>query len=224
MTTSTSTIRAMNDLNHRNSDDINTPKPKILTIPLKDHSLDSKPNSKDFKINNHKNVSLFGIDLSHLTPSCQGLILTSIILFGFILIGYVEEGFKFGFKDFSFGWFMTGIELIIFSIFAMIERLFKSLSKITAAVYLSEQCIESETVSLIATDAPNTKKKKQNGDAPSSATNTFLMLFRVNWLHIIFEKQMSIKYHLLVATGYLELHFHCFDIGSAVKQFITEPI
>ena len=47
-------------------------------------------------------------------------------MFGFILIGYVEEGFKFEFAGFNFGWFMTFIELIIFSCFALIEKYLKN--------------------------------------------------------------------------------------------------
>ena len=199
------------DLSHRS--DSNAPRPKSISIPINDQIIQPIVNSKEFKINNPKNVSLFGIDLSHLTPLCQGIILTCIILFGFLLIGYVEEGFKFKFKNFSFGWFMTAVELIIFSFFAMIERLFKSLSKITAAVYSSStssipnQCdqpiIETEHVGLInsSRDKDAIKKMKNNGDIASAKGSNLRMLFRVNWLNVIFEKQMSIKYHLIVASA-----------------------
>eukprot|EP01083_Nonionella_stella_P245332 852858_1 len=93
-------------LSHRNNKDENNEiidtHNNISTISLRNspthshsmalnncHSIDSQ-NKK--RINDHKNVSLFGIDLSHFNAYWQGIILTIIILFGFIAIGYVEEG------------------------------------------------------------------------------------------------------------------------------------
>eukprot|EP01083_Nonionella_stella_P070222 187782_1 len=207
----------------------------IKKTPIKNQMNDTtdRLDTKKMKVlrNDINNVSLFGIDLSHLPPYCQGIVLTVIILFGFISIGYVEEGFKFEFANFSFGWFMTAVELIIFSIFAMIERLFKSLSSITSAVYLSsastmnltfpneKSTLDTETVCLIQnTDSINPelhKSKKSNGPLChpcndsvkshddvlnlNSNSSKILKLFSINWFHVIFEKQMHIKYHLMVS-------------------------
>jgi len=186
---------------------------KTIIIPLNDdHS--SPTDSKNRKArNDHKNVSLFGIDLSHLNASCQGTILTLIILFGFISIGYVEEGFKFEFENFSFGWFMTAAELIIFSIFAMIERLFKSLGKIKQIYKSSDspsaidtEQLESETASLISTeDTKNNdmmKQKTNNDHEDTSSTSSKLgLLLKINWFNVVFEKQMALKFHLIVAAA-----------------------
>ena len=197
-------------------------------IPLKSASnnhLDSK-NRK--QLNDHKQVSLFGVNLSRFPSWIQALLLTAIILFGFIAIGYVEEGFKFEFHDFSFGWFMTAVELIIFSIFAMIERLFKSLGTITSAVYLSsastlnlnlpssqqQEQLESEVESLLSptkeTTSPSSSRQSiniNNNDTSQTQygvdTNTskICLLFKTNWFNVIFEKQMPVKYHLMVAAA-----------------------
>ena len=45
-----------------------------------------------------------------------------------MLIALVEEGVKFAFPDFKFGWTMTAIELYIFSLFAVIETMLKESS------------------------------------------------------------------------------------------------
>mmetsp|Transcript_40397 Transcript_40397/g.35635 ORF Transcript_40397/g.35635 Transcript_40397/m.35635 type:complete len:526 (-) Transcript_40397:343-1920(-) len=110
----------------------------IIPLNPSTHQLDRDgKKQRHTKKNDYTKVSLFGVDLSRFPAWMQATLLTMIILLGFIAIGYVEEGFKFEFADFRFGWFMTAVELIIFSIFAMIERSFKSLGKITSAVYLS---------------------------------------------------------------------------------------
>lgn len=182
--------------------------------PLKDvlSSGEDSTGSKSRKIRNDpiKNVNLFGIDLSHFSPTIQASILIVIILFGFISIGYVEEGFKFEFEEFSFGWFMTAVELFIFSIFAMMERLFKGLASITSAVYLASASTvslanESERESLIATNGASHSESPPAGAVTTnihpSNRQTIQRLFGVNWLRVIFEAQMPMRYHLVVAAA-----------------------
>jgi len=94
------------------------------------------------------------------------------------------------------------------------------LTKITTAVYLSSastlnlnlaQSQDSETVSLI--NKGNEKKEngpnknlqintKTNNDVSNASNSSkILLLFQINWMEVIFEKQMSIKYHLIVAAA-----------------------
>jgi len=179
---------------------------KKQIIPLKEVlsslSSDESVDSKHLKMRHDpiKNVSLFGIDLSGLSPTLQGAVLIAIILVGFISIGYVEEGFKFEFRAFHFGWFMTAVELFIFSIFAMTERLFKGLTAITSAVYLSS----ASTVAL-RPGATNLEQESLLKSAPSAATQrqrgSLAAAFRVNWVSVMFEAQMPMKYHLVVAAA-----------------------
>jgi len=194
----------------------------VNIVPLKEvlSSADESVDSKHLKMRHDpiRNVSLFGVDLSRLQPWAQAAILMALILCGFISIGYVEEGFKFEFEDFSFGWFMTAAELFIFSLFAMTERLFKGLATITSAVYLSSAstvhlAADSERESLLETRTaanPRTSSTASNGGTPSTATAaasatsnaaSIGRLCSVNWLNIVFEAQMPIKYHVLVAAA-----------------------
>ena len=168
-------------------------------------SVDSK--HRKMKLRRHdpiKHVSLFGVDLSRFSPAVQATILIALILCGFISIGYVEEGFKFEFKEFSYGWFMTAVELAIFSLFAMTERLFKGLAAVTSAVYLASAstvslAAASEHESLIAPSAGARADDKASSDGSNWAA--IQRLFGVNWLRVIFEAQMSMKYHLVVAAA-----------------------
>jgi len=145
--------------------------------------------------NDHKNVSLFGVDLSHFSASSQALILCVMILCGFISIGYVEEGFKFEFENFSFGWFMTAIELVIFSVFAMIERLLKGL----ASLKQRNDRIDNQNSSNHIGSDDTENENLLTGKAVNSAARK--AVHQINWISIIFEKQMPLKYHFIVAVA-----------------------
>eukprot|EP00485_Elphidium_margaritaceum_P023183 CAMPEP_0202711478 /NCGR_PEP_ID=MMETSP1385-20130828/23282_1 /ASSEMBLY_ACC=CAM_ASM_000861 /TAXON_ID=933848 /ORGANISM="Elphidium margaritaceum" /LENGTH=496 /DNA_ID=CAMNT_0049371225 /DNA_START=58 /DNA_END=1548 /DNA_ORIENTATION=- len=156
-------------------------------------------------------VSLFGVDLSRLPWWFQATLLITLILFGFILIGYVEEGFKFEFGDFSFGWFMTAVELLIFSMFAMLERVFKSInatrnnshnnnnsdSSISAmSDAVRRETHDAETANLLHNNNEDREKSiSPNSTASASASSPS------NFLHVMFERQMPFRYHLLVAIA-----------------------
>lgn len=66
---------------------------------------------------------LFGVNIGIFSDYVIFVILISVVLVGFLLIGVVEEGFKYSYPGFNFGWYMTCIELLIFCSFAIIEKL-----------------------------------------------------------------------------------------------------
>jgi len=176
--------------------------PHVIIPDNSSPSSDNSVSSKDKKMrNDHKNVSLFGVDLSHLSASSQALILCVMILCGFISIGYVEEGFKFEFENFSFGWFMTAIELVIFSVFAMIERLLKGLAALKHRNDLIDNQNSPNHIDIDDTENESLLTGKGKGITSKVNSPVRKAVHQINWIGIIFEKQMPLKYHFIVAVA-----------------------
>lgn len=175
--------------------------------------LQTLPVSPEQTINNTKECetiiirdTLLGFTLPLLPDWMIGLIFFAVMMFGFIANGMVEEGFKYEYPNFSFGWFMTSFELIFFTTFTIIERLI--------AHYLS--CIPNTII-----------RNKINGNASANETKNNLEIMmdsgescddesehaiiteitnddmKESLFSVIFNRQMHWKYHMIVATAML---------------------
>ena len=186
-------------------------------------NINKKNNGDDVITSNempHTNeVNIFCFNLGYLPNWIIFTILLCIIFFGFIINGWVEEGIKFRFEKFNFGWFMTSFELTLFSFFAMFERYFKyKATNVLANISMSNINIGSMSIanmtlsSINNKDMSSNKNKNKNKDEVKSLLNSETNSFNSNnittkndaiieksMINIMFERQMQLKFHFIVA-------------------------
>jgi adenosine 3'-phospho 5'-phosphosulfate transporter B3 len=72
-----------------------------------------------------KPLTILCLDISRWTPGLQLFSLSMGIFFFFLINGYVEEYLFKMFPSFHFGWYLTTWELMLFALFALIERMMR---------------------------------------------------------------------------------------------------
>ena len=70
-------------------------------------------------------LRLLCLDLQYLSPSSRFLLLSTGIFVFFMLNSYLEEYIFHVLPSFTFGWFLTLLELTLFALFAVVERVVK---------------------------------------------------------------------------------------------------
>lgn len=152
-------------------------------------------------ISSHQNVTMLGINLSSLPDWIIGVVLFSVIIFAFIGNGAVEEGFKFEFPEFSFGWFMTSFELICFAFLSAIERIF---GYYCTSNYSRMHKNNSKNNEITKDDVQQLLLNKENVNSEMNDIqhgSKSKLKPKSGIFAIVFERHMDMKYHLIVAAA-----------------------
>ena len=149
-----------------NQNTVNT-NPLLLQTTANQGNRQQASQASQTTLNIKEKTSLFGISLLVFGDTTVALILLSVALLGFILIGLVEERFKFVCPDFQFGWTLTAIELYIFSFFATIETMLKEASIL---FFNDSNNTNNKRNSLLATSKTNVNDIS-NGNETSNSNN-----------------------------------------------------
>ncbi|ETO09868.1 hypothetical protein RFI_27507 [Reticulomyxa filosa] len=134
--------------------------PLLKAVRTKDK--ENEEEEQKTKKSKDDSVKLFGVNLSYFPNYVQFSVLLCVVMLGFLLIGLVEEGFKHTFPDFQFGWFMTAIELVLFTVLAAIERILKETATIVSESISMSMSSTPRLISPINSQASNTQSDSNN--------------------------------------------------------------
>jgi len=142
--------------------------------------VDKNTNDKN---TNDKKLMLFGVNIGKFDNFIIFLILLFVAMLGFLSTGVVEENFKYAFPGFNFGWCMTCIELLLFSLIAIFER-------ISHFGFFNIWIHYKKSLKMNCDDNNTNNILNINGNG----------LFQLLW-NIVFERKVDLKYHFLVAMS-----------------------
>ena len=145
----------------------------------------------------------FCFDLARLSPNARFVLLTVGVSVFFLLNSWVEEYTFKQLPNFQFGWYLTFFELICFSVFAVVERLF-----------ISHEPVFSHTASL-----------KRHGIVAAAMTAsrglTNVSLQFLNYPTQVIFKSMKLITVMIGSLFLLRASFTLFEYASAISLVVA---